>query len=144
MNVVALNNPSPTLGNIFDFFVTTSLNKLSRYEDYEKEAESFLNLNPMIRSDDLGSIVSPYMVEQYNFSSGISESDKIDIIVTLDNFLATLKNILAGYKPTNNDQNDVGVKRQISPPYEAYHYVGNNELDITPTNASYGLLFERD
>lgn len=35
-----------------------------------------------------------------------------------------------------------GLKRKVSPPVEAYEYVGNNKLDITPTHRSYGLLFE--
>ncbi|REE24714.1 hypothetical protein DFQ09_10318 [Winogradskyella pacifica] len=33
------------------------------------------------------------------------------------------------------------LKREVSPPIEAYEYVGNNKLDITPTHKSYGLLF---
>ncbi|MFC0604579.1 hypothetical protein [Winogradskyella pulchriflava] len=35
-----------------------------------------------------------------------------------------------------------GLKRKVSPPVEAYEYVGNNKLDISPTHRSYGLLFE--
>ena len=142
MYVVTLNNNTLQMfGNIFKSFVDSGLNQSSSYEEFEKKAESFINLHPNVNSNDL-SLILPFNISQYNFDSNFSESDKINFIVSFKNYLTALENVIDNYKPI--DKKYEGMKRQVSPPYEEYHYVGHNELEITPTDSSYGLLFERD
>ncbi|RZJ46461.1 MAG: hypothetical protein EOO19_10335 [Chryseobacterium sp.] len=46
---------------------------------------------------------------------------------------------------SNSEHVDEPIKkleRKVSPSLEAYEYVGNNKLDIDPSERSYGLLFE--
>ncbi len=144
MKVVALNKPSPTFRSLFDYFINTNLNQLSKTEDYKKEAESFINLSPSVNINDTYTIL-PYKLDQYNFDSKYSESEKIDLMIALDNFLTALRTVNSDLINEFDDETpELGITRQVSPPYEEYHYVGHNELDITPTNASYALSFDRD
>ena len=70
-----------------------------------------------------------------------SWSEEFDALMFgLDNFSSAIKNVLDDYTPVELEPN--GPSRLASPPYEAYKYVGHNELEISQSKNSYALLFE--
>lgn len=73
---------------------------------------------------------------EYEFSN---EKQLFKIIETLSKFKEELLNRLT----EKTQAIDFGkLERNVSPPLEAYEYIGNNKLDIKPSGRSYGLLFE--
>jgi len=64
------------------------------------------------------------------------------LVMTLSVFKSAFIRKLINGKDNKKYMDFGSLEKKASPPVEAYEYVGNNKLDISPTNRSHGLLFE--
>ena len=78
--------------------------------------------------------------------SNYSSVDSIDLdFYNQMNVLSNFKDNLITLLSIKGEEKSISIGpliRKISPPIEAYDYVGNNKLNITHSMRSYGLLFE--
>ena len=133
---IKLKEPiSSSLGYIFDFFIKSNLDNNSSYDDFYLEAEKFINLYP--KQDE--AIISSFSFFDSNlfiFPESMSDSLKSEFMINLDGFLSTIRDIIIENRPAL-DVPPSDLERKVSPPYKAYHFHGNNNLDINMNSSGY-------
>lgn len=142
-NVKINTELQPALKQVFEFFSDSKLNVNSTNADLRHAAESFLNLYPQ-QELNKESILSDnfYDFELYDFDKSMSNKDKISFVIILDTFHSMIKDFIEKKSPAKKFV-WTGQERQVSPPYEAYHYEGNNNLNINLNNSGNYFIFER-
>lgn len=146
MNVAILETQPLEIRNLFEFVLNSGLNENSKPRDIKSKVEVYYNenLSDLTLEDKMGLKQQVQHFSFYdvnNFSAGTSKNDELfKLMVTLSKFKAELLAFLSETKTKNMSFGK--LKRKVSPPVEAYEYVGNNKLDIIPSERSYGLLFE--
>jgi len=141
-----LVNGSAVIKSIYDFALT-ELKSNSRSNIKKSRAEAFFNENfasykPKAKKkivDDL-TVFSFYDISNY---SGVKNVDSVlyTQMEVLTNFKYDLISFLTGDVKEESTPITPFVHK-VSPPLQAYDYVGNNKLNITHSKRSYGLLFE--
>lgn len=145
MNNVNLNIELASFNKIIDFFFEQELDKVDSIADFKQAASLFISLNPDIEVESFEAFsaydLPPVIEQEYKTFAG---EEGLLRSIKLDNFLTILRITLNGGNAVlTMDHNDMGAIRQASPPLEAYTYNGHNALNITPTNSSYALNFEK-
>lgn len=149
MENVAISSSAPAeVRDVFDYVLTLSkLDENSKVKDIRSEVAHFLQERPAI----IGSpeckqnlMQQVYHFSFYDLNNFAKETEKGEVLfkkmVILSRFKDELIKRLSDQKKNTIDFGK--LERKVSPPLEAYTYTGNNKIDISPSNRSYGLLFE--
>lgn len=146
MDSIELKNKSLGVNKIFKFVIKEnlvedfSLDKINNSAKifFENEYHSLSKKNKLDIINELDEY-SFFNIKGYNFDKK-EKSKLFKLILVLSIFKSEIIKLLENKKL---DYPDYGpLKRKASPSLETYEYVGNNKLEIHPTNRSYGLLFE--
>ena len=109
-------------------------------EDIKKDFSKELNLLTNEKT-----LAYAKKIKNYNFYQKSNyDIDKDENIYDLMNNLSNFRDELVNFIEINynEDQTIQKLVRAVSPPSEAYDFVGLSKLKITPTGREYGLLFE--
>ena len=144
--LVLESNPNQIMEKLFDFILKEDLvtnfdlGKIKmKANDFYEEFYADFNM------DDKKKLVEE--IEKFSLYD-LSNYDSADIkivsklIMTLSVFKSEFVRLLTLGSGNKRYMDFGGLSRKVSPPVEAYEYMGNNKLDINPTHRSYGLLFE--
>lgn len=140
MTKVAIIDTAPIAArNLFDFVLNKEINS-GNIEAFSKSFayEELKNQDKGVFSADLQSF-SFYDISNYKYKE-MQEEKFFELIVILSDFKSDLLNRLLGVKKINKNKGK--LQRQVSPPLQAYQYIGNNKTDIKYSDKSFGLLFE--
>lgn len=143
-NVATLRKADNEISNLFSFVLEKKYNEFTTLsqmrEDIKNDFFNTLNL-----PTNEGRLAYAKKIKNYNFyqktNYGVSKDENIyDLMNNLSNF----RDELVNYIEINFNKNNTIQKlvRSVSPPSEAYDFVGLSKLKITPTGREYGLLFE--
>ena len=78
--------------------------------------------------------------ENYELPEGEDKTDLYDLMNTLTRFRNQI--LIFIDLIYNENRESYQLERLVSPPLEAYEYVGHNKTNIEPSTRSFGLLFE--
>lgn len=139
-------NSSQIMNKLFDYILKEDLVNKFDLNIIKNSANSFYE--EFYASEDLttkqGLVAEIEEFSLYDMSN--YEGYNTGIIPSLIMVLSIFKPEFVRKLTLNSDNKKYmdfgGLKRKVSPPVEAYEYIGNNKLDISPTHRSYGLLFE--
>ncbi len=125
---------------IFEITLHSGLKGPEEYSEYKKVAQQFLDANKeLVHVDQLKDVnffdISIYPKIKREWCNEFS----IKMFV-LGAVVVAMRHTLRGTEPIK--LGSAGPRRQVSPPFEAYTYVGFAELDINPEKTPYALLFE--
>ncbi len=150
MDIALLNTNSKSIQQLFDYILKSGIYKDFNFSEIDSEVEKYFHsskystIKSRIERNDL--------IEEFeNFSFSDLNNYKYDnndintvykLIIVLSLFKSELIKLLSTIREKRLKKNYGALKRKVSPPLEAYDYVGNNKLDIEPTDLEYGLLFE--
>ncbi len=139
-NIAIVDTAPKAVQSLFDFVLHKNVNA----HNIKTMSKSFAKnevgeLNKVAFSSELQGF-SFYNISLYN-KKGINDDELISLIVTLSDFKSEVINFLLGVKKFDYKKKGK-LERRVSPPIEAYKYIGNNKTDIKYSDKSFGLLFE--
>lgn len=140
------NNKNYIMRKMFDYILEKKLVDTFDLNKIKSEANDFYNKFYASKSKEtkkeLILEIEKFSIYDTSNYEGFDSKTISGLIIVLSIFKPEFVRKLA-LNTNNKRYMDFGeLKRKVSPPIEAYEYVGNNKLDITPTHRSYGLLFE--
>ena len=143
-NVATLKKVDNEISNLFSFVLQKEYNEFTTLsqmrEDIKKDFSKELNLLTNEKT-----LAYAKKIKNYNFYQKSNyDIDKDENIYDLMNNLSNFRDELVNFIEINynEDQTIQKLVRAVSPPSEAYDFVGLSKLKITPTGREYGLLFE--
>jgi hypothetical protein len=146
MKNIKLNTNLPTiLTQVFEFYNNSNLNENSTDVDFQDAAERFITSNILgSETVEKESILSNVFndIDLYKFDKDLSNLNKIKFIVSLDSFHSLIKNRIEN-KTSPIMPEWHGMKRQVSPSYEAYHFLGHNNLDVDFNSSSNYFIYDK-
>lgn len=142
MNITLSENKPQEIISLFNFFMGNIFNQTPKKVNFKAKAKIFFNNkneSEKAKIKDELKALSFYDVNNYSVKLQQSEDEIFELMQSLSKFREELLNDLNVQEVKINFE---PIERKVSPSLEAYEYVGMNKLDITPSDRSYGLLFE--
>jgi hypothetical protein len=138
-----LKSDVPIVSEIFTFITGAHEKDLQDLEAkingfIERKTEEICNLEENDKTAVLNSLKnhSFFKLSEYNRSK-ISDNDLIMYVMRCAHLQ---RDLLKKFFPVEEVKDDYCLKRQVSPPLEAYEYRGDS-TGVKQSNKSYGLLF---
>ena len=137
---------------LFDNIVSFVSNQMSkgvalRTLKSKSNAKSFFdiyypNMDITLKEEIKSELTSISFYDLSNYKNGVIDFNLYNQI----NLLSAFRNALIFHLDGSKRRTTVLLKepliRKVSPPLEAYEFSGNNKIDITHSDRSYGLLYE--
>jgi ribosomal protein S8 len=137
---------SQVIEKLFDFILKEGLVKKFNLKEIKLKANDFYEeLYALKGETEKQQVVeeiesfSLYDISNYN---SLNVENIPSLIMTISVFKTEFIRIMTLGTDDMRYMDFGGLKRQVSPPALAYNYIGNNKLDINPTNRSHGFLYE--
>jgi hypothetical protein len=142
----AIASKNVDVKKMFDFVIRKNYDEFVSLPELRKDVSFYLtkNLNSLNKKNIQQIEQFTIHLKAFNFfdRSNYEAFDRIDY--TTMNILSNFKDELINqieytYLDTNKERK---LERLVSPPLEAYEFVGHNKINITSSKESFGLLFE--
>ncbi|MEM6718641.1 MAG: hypothetical protein AAF611_04985 [Bacteroidota bacterium] len=146
-NTINIKKEAPQLIiNMFNYIVEHGVCEDFSSIEISKVADSFRIKNNLSSSKKNYKIITDfsfYEKENYELKKNQADSNLVfELMMILSSFKSELLRILFPDTDIKIENTKSNIKYNLTPPLEAYEPVGNNQLDISPSGRSYGLLFE--
>lgn len=131
---------------IIKHFQKLNLNSKASQKRYNKEARLLIEQHKDFFHHHQEYLESFSFLELslYSFDKRNFTEKKFHSIMAIRNFQLAIISVMNGTDVMIEEHKYSGAVRQASPPIEAYDWIGVNELEITPSQISYSLLFDKD
>ena len=143
-NVATLRNADIEISNLFRFVLEKNYNEFTTLSQMREGIKNdFFNTLSTLTNEE--KLAYAKKIKNFNFYQKTNyEVSKDENIYDLMNNLSNFRDELVNFIEINFNSNRTIQKlvRSVSPPSEAYDFVGLSKLKITPSGKEYALLFE--
>ena len=144
--VAVLKNEDEVISNIFNFVENSNFNEfttLSKMRELIRNhfVSAFQDMNEPEIKNYAKKIKSFNFYKKENYNVTNKNEDVYELMNNLSNFRDEIVHYI-DLNYNDDNQNRHKLERKVSPPLEAYEYVGHSKLKITPTGKDFGLIFE--